>query len=86
VTYGLSFARAVTQAAELVAEVHGHLDTRSGEAPPGTDSRSTVRFGGRYTIGSVRVDAAILAGITARDPAIGFAAGVTYVFDAFTIP
>jgi hypothetical protein len=86
VTYGLSFARAVTEAAELVAEVQGHLDTRAGEAPPGTDSRSTVRFGGRYTIGSMRGDAAILVGITARDPNVGFAAGLTYVFNAFTVP
>jgi hypothetical protein len=85
-TYGLSFARALTQAAEVVGEINGHLDTREGEAPPGTDSRSTVRLGARYTIGSVRADAAVLIGITARDPGIGFGAGVTYVFNAFQIP
>ncbi len=85
-TYGLSFARALTQAAEIVGEVNGHVDTRAGEAPPGTDSRSTVRLGARYTIGSVRADAALLLGVTARDPGIGFAAGGTYVFNAFELP
>jgi hypothetical protein len=86
VTYGLSFARALTQAGEIVGEINGHLDTRAGDPPPGTDSRSVVRFGGRYTIGSLRGDAAVLFGITARDPGVGFAAGFTYVFNAFGIP
>ncbi len=85
-TYGVSFARALTQAAEVVGEVNGHIDTRAGDAPPGTDSRSLVRMGARYTIGSVRADAALLVGVTARDPGIGFAAGLTYVFSAFAIP
>ena len=85
-TYGISFARAITQAAELVGEVQGHVDTREGAAPPGTDSRSMARFGARYTIRSVRADAAVLLGITSRDPTIGFAAGVTYVFNAVSIP
>src|SRR4029077_7992330 len=31
-TYGLSFARAMTQAAELVGEINGRISTRSGEA------------------------------------------------------
>lgn len=86
VTYGLSFARALTDAAEVIGEINGHLDTREGEAPPGTDSRSMVRLGARYTIGSVRADAALLVGVTARDPGLGFAAGMTYVFNAFQVP
>ncbi len=45
-----------------------------------------MRVGARYTIGSWRGDAAVLLGVTARDPSIGFAAGFTYVFNAFTIP
>jgi hypothetical protein len=85
-TYGLSFARAVTQAGEVVGEITGRADTRAGDPPPGTESRSTVRFGGRYTVGTLRADAAILFGVTSNDPGIGFAAGFTYVFDAFQIP
>jgi hypothetical protein len=85
-TYGFSLARAVTQPAELVAEINGHIDTREGAAPPGTGSRGQVRVGGRYTINSWRADAAVLIGITSRDPGVGVAAGFTYVFNAFTIP
>jgi hypothetical protein len=85
-TYGLSFARAVTQRAELVGEVHGHASTRAGEPPPGTGSRSVFRFGGRYTTGPVRADAAVLVGLLSRDPRWGVTAGFTYVFNAFQIP
>jgi hypothetical protein len=84
--YGLSFARAVTQAGEVVGEINGRADTRAGDPPPGTESRSTVRFGARYTVGTLRADAAILFGVTSVDPGVGFAAGFTYVFNAFQIP
>src|SRR5688572_2278583 len=50
-TYGVSFARALTSSAEAVAEVNGHVDTRDGPPLPGTASRSVVRLGARYTIG-----------------------------------
>jgi len=86
VTYGFSMARALTQAAEIVGEINGHIDTASGVAPPGTGSRGQVRLGARYTVGGWRGDAAILLGVTSRDPSIGFAAGFTYVFNAFTLP
>jgi hypothetical protein len=84
--YGLSFARAITQRAELVGEVHGHASTREGEPPPGTGSSSILRFGARYTTGPVRADAALLVGLTSRDPGWGVTAGFTYVFNAFQIP
>jgi hypothetical protein len=85
-TYGLSFARALTQQAEIVGEINGHVSTRSGEPPPGTESRGIARLGTRYTIGGWRADAAVLFGITSRDPSVGFAAGFTYVFNAFQVP
>ena len=85
-TYGFSLARAVTQPAEVVAEINGQVDTREGAPPPGTGSRGQIRVGGRYTIGSWRADAAVLVGVTSRDPSIGFGAGFTYVFNAFKIP
>jgi hypothetical protein len=85
-TYGVSFARALTQQAEVVGEVNGHVSTRAGEPPAGTESRGIVRFGGRYTIGSWRADAAVLFGVTSRDPSFGFTTGFTYVFSAFQIP
>ena len=85
-TYGVSFARAMTQQAELVGEINGRISTRSGEPPPGTESRGVARFGARYTIGSWRTDGAVLFGLTSTDPSFGFSAGFTYVFNAFSIP
>jgi hypothetical protein len=85
-TYGFSMARALTQAAEIVGEINGHVDTAEGAPPPGTGSRGQVRLGARYTVGGWRGDAAILLGVSSRDPGIGFAAGFTYVFNAFSIP
>src|SRR5688572_9103681 len=85
-TYGLSFARALTSAAEVVGEINGRKDTREGTPPPGTESRGMVRLGGRYTIGGWRGDAAVMFGVTANDPTVGFGAGFTYVFNAPNLP
>jgi hypothetical protein len=84
--YGISFARAMTQEAEIVGEVNGRLSTRSGAAFPGTENRGLLKLGGRYTRGPVRLDAGVLFGLTSVDPTIAFTAGFTYVFNAFTIP
>ena len=85
-TYGISFARALTQRGEVVGEINGRKDTRLGDPPPGTESRSMLRFGGRYTVGTLRADAGLMFGITSNDPSVGFTAGFTYVFDAFQGP
>jgi hypothetical protein len=85
-TYGLSFARALTQAAELVGEVNGRVSTRSGEPFPGTETRGTLRFGGRFTTGLLRLDAGVYFGLTTIDPTIGATFGFTYVFNAFKVP
>jgi hypothetical protein len=45
-----------------------------------------ARFGGRYTIGNWRADAAILFGLTDSDPTVGVATGFTYVFKGLPIP
>ncbi len=86
VTYGVSFARAITNAAEVVGEVNGRANTRSAGPLPGTESRSIIRMGLRYTTGGLRGDAALLLGATNDDPGIGFTAGFTYVFSAFQVP
>jgi hypothetical protein len=85
-TYGLSFARALTNAAEVVGEINGRANTRSAGPLPGTESRSIIRMGLRYTAGGWRGDAAVLIGATDNDPDIGFTAGVTYAFTAFQVP
>lgn len=85
-TYGVSFARALTQAAELVGEVNGRVSTRSGEPYPGTETRGTLRLGGRFTTGLLRLDAGVYFGLTTIDPTIGATFGFTYVFNAFKVP
>lgn len=83
--YGVSVARAVREGIEVVGELNGRANTRSGEPPVGTESRATMRVGGRITRGTVRLDAGIMLGMTSRDPGFGFTAGATYVFKGFTV-
>ena len=85
-TYGVSVARAVSTGLEVVGEINGRADTRSGDPPPGTESRAAMRLGGRFTHGSGRVDAGIIVGMTSRDPSFGVTFGYTYVFKGFTVP
>src|SRR5215831_14115007 len=85
-TYGLSFARAITQSAELVGELYGRANTRSGNPIPGTETRSLLRLGGRYTRGMLRLDGGVYVGLTTADPDIGVTVGFTYVINAFKVP
>jgi hypothetical protein len=85
-TFGASVARAMTDAAELVGEINGRLNVRNGNPDPGAENRAVMRLGGRYTRGPVRVDAALLLGMTSRDPSVGVTAGFTWVLDVFQVP
>jgi hypothetical protein len=85
-TYGLSMARAVTDRAEVVGELNGRMNTRNSGALPGTESRSMLRFGGRFTTGTLRLDAGAIVGLNSEGPTIGMTAGLTWVFDAFRVP
>ncbi len=83
--YGISIARAIANGFEFVAEINGRQNTRSGTPPVGTESRSVVRLGARYTHGPVRFDAAVMFGLTELDPTWGFTTGLTWVFKAFDV-
>lgn len=86
-TYGFSIARAVLEGVEVVGEVNGRWSTREEENTPiGTESRGTMRVGGRFTARTVRVDGGLIVGITSSDPGVGFTVGVTWVFKGFTLP
>ena len=85
--YGFSVARAVRQGLEVVGEVNGRYQPNDDiEAPPGSDTRAAMRFGARFTTGTVRIDGAVILGMTSRDPSFGLTAGVTWVFRGFTVP
>jgi len=85
-TYGFSLARAVQQGLEIVGEINGRLNTRSGVPPVGTESRGAMRLGGRFTRGTVRADVGLIFGMTSRDPSVGLTVGFTWVFKGFTVP
>jgi Putative MetA-pathway of phenol degradation len=85
IDFGGSVARAIAPGVEVVGELNGRINTRSGEPPPGTDSLATMRLGARLTRGPVRLDGALAIGVTERDPVWGFTTGVTWVFHAFDV-
>jgi len=85
-TYGASMARALTEHSEIVGELNGRANTRSGGPLPGSESRSVLNFGGRYTTGPLRIDGSVFWGLTNADPLWGFTGGFTYVLNAFTVP
>lgn len=85
-TYGFSLARAVAEGVEIVGELNGRAGFNPiEEIPPGTENRGSLRLGGRFTKGTVRLDSGIIVGLTSRDPSFGFTAGLTWVFRAFTL-
>jgi hypothetical protein len=83
--YGASVARALRQGFEVVAEINGWWNLEDPQ-PPGSEDRSQLRFGTRYTRGSVRVDGGLIVGLAERDPDFGLTAGATWVFKGFTVP
>ena len=85
-TYGLSFARARDAAGGVRGGAERPRLHARATAFPGTESRGILKLGGRYTRGSVRLDAGVFVGLTSIDPTIGFTAGFTYVFNAFNVP
>jgi hypothetical protein len=84
-SYSLSVARAISPKAEMVGEFAGRANF-ANIVTPGAEDRGLLRFGTRFTQGSVRVDAAVVLGLTNRDPEIGFTGGLTWVFNAFKVP
>lgn len=83
-TYGLSLARALTQAAEVVGEINGRMHVADTDPAPGTESSAIARGGLRFTKGPVRIDGGVILGIMDNDPKFGVTAGLTWVFNAFT--
>src|SRR5215203_125467 len=83
--YSLSVARAMGPRGEIVGEFVGRANF-ANIVTPGAEDRGLLRFGTRYTINGVRLDAGVLIGLTPRDPAIGLTGGFTWVFNAFSVP
>ncbi len=77
--YGLAGVFRVNNRINLVSEVNGRLNTRSGAAPIGTESVGQFRVGTQIKASGLRFDTAALFGITKNSPRTGIIFGVTYV-------
>jgi hypothetical protein len=83
--YGLSLARRLSSVTEVVGEVAGHW-LPSHPHRPGSEDRSEARAGLRRRMGRMRIDAALVAGLTSIDAPLGVTGGVTWTLGSTTTP
>jgi hypothetical protein len=76
--YGLAGIYRVTDHVNVVSEVNGRVNTRSGAAPLGTESVGQFRIGAQVKTSGLRFDTAVAFGLTRYSPRSGFTFGVTY--------
>ena len=76
--YGLAGIFRVNDHINLVSEVNGRLNTRSGAAPLGTESLGQFRIGTQIKASGLRFDTAAAFGLTRFSPRTGITFGVTY--------
>jgi hypothetical protein len=81
--YGLAGIFRVSNRINVVSEVNGRVNTRSGDAPLGTESVGQFRIGGQIKASGLRFDTAALFGLTKHSPRTGFIFGVTYQSPTF---
>jgi hypothetical protein len=78
VLYGLAGIFRVTDHLNIVGEVNGRANTRSGSAPVGTESVGQFRIGSQIKASGLRFDTAAVFGLTRFSPRTGIVFGVTY--------
>jgi hypothetical protein len=76
--YGLGGIYRATDNVNIVGEINGRQNTRSGAAPLGTESISQFRLGTQIKASGLRFDAAGVIGLTHFSPRTGLVFGVTY--------
>ncbi|MGD9631326.1 MAG: hypothetical protein AB7V18_18975 [Pyrinomonadaceae bacterium] len=81
--YGLAGIFRLNDRINIVSEVNGRLNTRSGSAPLGTESIGQFRIGTQIKASGLRFDTAALFGLTRFSPRTGVVFGVTYVSPTF---
>jgi hypothetical protein len=81
--YGLAGIFRLNGRINLVSEVNGRLNTRSGVAPLGTESIGQFRLGTQIKASGLRFDTAAVFGLTRNSPRSGFVFGVTYQSPVF---
>ena len=81
--YGLAGIFRVNDRINLASEINGRVNTRSGNAPLGTESMSQFRVGAQIRASGLRFDTAAIFGIGKFSPRSGVTFGVTYESPAF---
>jgi hypothetical protein len=76
--YGFAGNYRVNNRFNIVSEINGRLNTRSGRAPLGTESLGEFRLGTQIRASGLKFDAAAILGLTRYSPRTGVAFGVTY--------
>ncbi len=81
--YGLAGIFRLTDRINLASEVNGRVNTRSGDAPLGTESVGNFRIGAQIKASGLRFDTAAIFGLTRFSPRTGVTFGVTYESPSF---
>lgn len=81
--YGIAGVFRLNDRINLASEINGRLNTRSGDAPLGTESMSQFRIGTQIKASGLRFDTAAIFGIGKYSPGTGITFGVTYESPAF---
>ena len=81
--YGLAGIFRINDRINLASEINGRVNTRSGDAPLGTESMSQFRVGAQVKASGLRFDTAAIFGIGRFSPRSGVTFGVTYESPAF---
>ncbi len=77
--YGLAGIYRINDHINIVSEINGRANTRSGNAPLGTESTGQFRLGTQIRASGLRFDTAAIFGLTRFSPRSGFTFGVTYI-------
>ncbi len=78
ILYGLAGIYRLTDRINLLSEVNGRINTRSGVTPLGTESVGQFRVGAQIKASGLRFDTAAAFGLTKFSPRTGVIFGVTY--------
>jgi len=81
--YGLAGIFRLNDRINIVSEINGRQNTRSGGAPLGTESVGNFRVGTQIKASGLRFDTAAVFGLTRFSPRTGVTFGVTYVSPSF---
>ena len=84
--YGLAGIYRLNRSVNILGEVNGRVNTRSGAAPLGTESIGQFRIGTQVKASVLRFDTAAAFGLTKFSPRSGFIFGVTYLTPSIFTP